>query len=129
VTIKKEWQSNAPLLEEVLINSTPLQLSGQDEVLRVYTLGGTESKRDVRFLVDIETLEHLIGVAKQSNTRRAMIPSAGITLKVRRSRRGHVYETLHLDGFSPVPENLSTTLDTNISRTQFLKSSVINKWK
>ena len=127
--IKKEWQNKAPTLDQLLINHTPLQISGQDEILREYCLGGPNSARDVRFIVDVETLEYLLKVAKQSSLKRAIIPSAGIKLKVRRANTGHVYETLHLDGLTPVPENAPTSLSLEVPRAELLKGSVVRKWK
>ena len=83
----------------------PLQEDSQDFILQQVVLGGPKIQRDVRFIVDIPTLEYLLQVAKQSKTKRCVINRAGIRMKVRQSRQtGHVYETLHLFGYQPVPE-------------------------
>tara|TARA_Y100000593_G_C4309554_1_gene337652 strand:+ start:633 stop:1022 length:390 start_codon:yes stop_codon:yes gene_type:complete len=127
--IKKEWQDKTPTLDQLLINYTPLQIDGEDEILRTYTLGGPDSCRDVRFIADIETLEYLIKVAQKSKTKRAIIPGAGISLKVRRSNQGHIYETLHLVGGTPVPEVPPSSFNVTIPRGNFLRGSPVLKWK
>ena len=99
-----EFQFQAPTLQELVVKDTPIQIAGQDECLREYILGGPESLRDVRMILDAEVLDHLLQLAKQSKTNRVIMHGAGIHLKVRRSRTGHVYETLHLTGLKPVPE-------------------------
>lgn len=91
-------------------NYNPLQISGQDEILREYTLAGPDSGRDCRLILDAETLGLLLDIARSSNTRRVIMHGAGIRLKVRKSRDGHIYETLHLTSRQPVPESLSSTL-------------------
>ena len=130
MSIKKDWQFLVPTMEELVVNHNPLQISSQDTILREYVLGGPNSHRDVRFLADIETLEHLIEVARRSPMKRVMIPSAGIKLKVHQARSGHIYETLHLTGHKPVPEKAPERFVTGgIDRTTFLGDSVIKDWK
>ncbi len=98
------------------VNDTPLQIAGEDEVIREFTLGGPECGRDVRMLIDRKVLEHLLDVAKSSNCNRVVLHGAGIKMKVRRASSGHMYETLHLVSMLPVPEQLPTELDFNHSR-------------
>ena len=100
----------APIIEELIVRQRPLQDPNQDECLREYQLGGTHSNRDVRFIADTETLEALLEVAKLSRTGRVILHRAGIKMKVKRARTGHVYETLHLTGLNPVPERAPSTL-------------------
>jgi len=84
------------------VNSTPLQRSGQDEILRRYTLAGGD--RDVRMFLSQADLEYLLEIAKRSQTRRVCLPSAGVELTVMRSHGGHQYEVLKLVSRDPVPE-------------------------
>ena len=101
---------DSPIMEELIVRTAPLQDPSQDEILREYQLGGVHSDRDVRFIMDAETLEALLEVANLSATRRVILNRAGIRMKVRRARTGHIYETLHLDGLQPVPEQAPRTL-------------------
>ncbi len=98
----------APIIEELIVRKAPLQNPNQDQCLREYQLGGPSSDRDVRFVIDKETLEALLEVAKLSNTQRVILNRAGIRMKVKRARTGHIYETLHLEGLQPVPERAPT---------------------
>jgi len=91
---------------------TPLQLPNQDKILRHYTLGGPDSDRDVRMFLELADLLKLVEVAKQSKTNRVVLPKAGITLTVRQSHGGHVYETLHLNSLPPLPEGVPTGIKT-----------------
>jgi len=92
------------------VNDTPLQIAGQEEIIREYTLAGPDSGRDCRMILDAETLGLLLDIARSSNTRRVVLHGAGIRLKVRRTNSGYVYETLHLTSKQPVPENISSTM-------------------
>lgn len=128
--IKKDFQDKAPSIDDLLIDYMPLQIPGQDRILRTYTLGGINCGRDIRFIIDVETLEYMIEVARKSESKRALIPSAGIKLMVREATTGHVYETLHIEGGRPVPEQLPEKLSVQMpSRAAFLQQSIIRKWK
>ena len=127
--IIKDFQDSAPSIRDLYINENPVQLPGQDKILRTYTLGGPNCGRDVRFIIDVETLEYMIEIARQSQTNRALIPSAGIKLMVRQSNVGHVYETLHLEGGRPVPEKPPETFSLQMPRVDFLTGSIIRDWK
>ncbi len=94
-------------MRELLVNTTPLQLDGQDEVLREYTLGGPHCGRDVRLYLDVDTLGMLLDIARCSNTKRVILPKAGIKMRVRRSRSGHIYESLHVTSGQPFAEVVS----------------------
>ena len=111
------------------VNDTPLQISGEDEVLREYTLGGPDCGRDVRMLIDRKVLEHLLDVAKSSNTNRVCLHGAGIKMKVRRSANGHMYETLHLTSRYPVPEQLPTGLSVDTMKLAQSGMQDMYKWK
>ena len=125
---KKDWQANAPTMADLVINHNPLQIPSSDPILREYVLGGPNCNRDVRFLIDIETLRRLVEVAEQSSLKRACMYGAGIKLKVHRSNQGHVYETLHLTGYAPVPESAPNQFVTKLERSTFLGDSVIKDW-
>tara|TARA_R100000329_G_scaffold19071_1_gene18932 strand:- start:195 stop:560 length:366 start_codon:yes stop_codon:yes gene_type:complete len=98
------------------VNNTPLQIAGEDQVIREFTLGGPHCGRDVRMLLDRKVLEHLLDVAKSSNCNRVVLHGAGIKMKVRRAASGHMYETLHLVSNMPVPEMLPSEMQMNTSR-------------
>lgn len=104
-------------------NLMPLQQAGQDEILRHYTLGGPETDRDVRMYLELADLEHLVKIARAAVTRRAVLPKAGITVVVRRSRDGHIYETMHLTSLQPVPEGVPTSLSGTLTPQQY------NQWQ
>lgn len=109
---------NAPILEELIIKRNPLQFANQDPILREYVLGGPDSLRDVRLILDAEVLDYLLQIAKRSKTNRCILHGAGIKLKVRRSQSGHIYETLHLDGRKPTPEVPPSEIKIPISNTE-----------
>lgn len=104
------------VIRSLKVNDTPLQIAGEDHVLREYTLGGPHCGRDVRMLIDRKVIEHLLDVAKSSNTNRVCLHGAGIKMKVRRSASGHVYETLHLVSHLPVAEQLPSELNFDTSK-------------
>lgn len=92
---------------ELMINTTPLQIAGQDEVVREYTFGGPNCGRDMRLYLDVDTLGMLLDIARCSNTKRVILPRAGIKVRVRRSRDGHMYESLHVTSAQPFAEVVS----------------------
>ena len=100
----------APIIEELIVRTAPLQDPNQDVCLREYQLGGVHSNRDVRFIADTEMLEALLEVARLSKTGRVILNRAGIKMKVKRARTGHIYETLHLTGLQPIPERAPASL-------------------
>lgn len=101
----------APIFSEIVVDTKPRQDSSKDPILREYMLGGQTSNNDVRMILDVPTLEYLLSVARQSQTRRCIINRAGIRIKVRRAiGTEHVYETLHIDGLKPYPEQAPTGL-------------------
>lgn len=89
------------------ITDKVLQRFGQDEVLREYSFGGVHTDRDIRFYMTRQELEMLLAVSKNSSTSRVVIQKAGLKLRVCRDSTGHLYETLHLSGLAPCPENNS----------------------
>ena len=101
----------------------PLQVAGQDEILRHYSLGGPSTDRDVRMYLELADLEHLCKIARAAHTKRAVLPKAGITVVVRRSRDGHIYETMHLESLQPVPEGVPTSLSGTLTPQQY------NQWQ
>jgi len=101
---KLEMQLEAPIMERVFVNTKPTQEEGQDTIMKEYIVGGPYVDSDVRMILDVATLEYLLDNARRSPTRRVVINRAGIRIKVRRATTGHVYETLHIDGHRPYPE-------------------------
>ena len=116
-------------MRSLQVNDTPLQIAGEDETLREYTLGGPECGRDVRLFLDRKVLEHLLDVSKSSNTGRVVLYGAGIKMKVRRAPSGHMYETLHLTSRFPVPENLSSDVTLNKSAADQQAMQSMYSWK
>jgi hypothetical protein len=102
--------SEAPILSKVIVNTKPVQDTAQDHTLKEFYLGGPSSDRDVRMVLDVHTLEYLLETARQSPTKRCIINRAGIRIKVKRAHTGHVYETLHIDGLRPYPEQAPTNI-------------------
>lgn len=104
-------------------NTNPLQIPSQDHILRTYTLGGPDCNRDVRMFLTLGDLEELVNIAKRSESKRVVLPRAGITIVVRRSHGGHVYETLHLTSLQPQPEILPKGVEFSPSKT------IVSQWK
>ncbi len=102
-------------MRDLIVNTSPLQLSGQDEVLREYTLGGPDCGRDVRLYLDADTLGLLLDIARCSNTRRVILPGAGIKMRVRKSRDGHVYESLHITSLQPFAEVVNKDINFGVA--------------
>ncbi len=84
---------DTPLGPVVELNRSPLQRPGHDELIWEEVVGGPESARDQRLLIDVRTLEHLLEVAKASLTQRAQLDQVGIHARVWRAKSGHVYAT------------------------------------
>ena len=95
--------------DRITQNLLPLQ-DGKDEILVEFELGGPQSNRDVRLYLDLEVLTYLTDIARSSDMKRVVIDKAGIKIRLRRAESGHMYETLHLSGLSPKPENVSSSL-------------------
>ncbi len=94
---------------------TPIQIAGQDEILTEWEFGGPTCMRDVRLIMDVDTLGHLLDVARSSMSRRVIINRAGFRVKLRRARTGHCYETLHVSGLQPTPEVMPQSIKVPIS--------------
>ena len=116
-------------MRSLQVNNTPLQIDGEDETLREYTLGGPDCGRDVRLFLERKVLEHLLDVSKSSGTGRVVLYGAGIKMKVRRSPSGHLYETLHLTSRFPVPERLAADQQLNRSAADQQAMQEMYKWK
>ena len=108
---------------QVQKNTAPIQMPGQDQILRTYTLGGPDCNRDVRMFLTLGDLEELVKQAKASDSKRVVLHQAGIQIVVRRSHGGHVYETLHLSSLAPQPEVLPKGLAFSPA------PMVISQWK
>ena len=103
-----------------------IQDSG-DEILVEFELGGPESNRDVRLYLELEVLDYLTAIARSSDMNRVVIDKAGVKIKLRKSSSGHQYETLHLSGLQPKPENVSTTL--SMPSTHKEARRLVSDWK
>ena len=101
---------------ELKVSDMVVQNPSADRILRSYTLGGPETLRDVRMFLELADLEHLTNVALLSPTRRVVLPSAGITMEVRQSRDGHIYEVLRITSRQPQPERTPNGLVTQQSQ-------------
>ena len=128
MTIKKlNIQLEAPIFKRMFVNNNPVQEPNLDPILKEYMIGGPNVDCDVRLVLDEKTLMYLLSVARKSQTRRCVINRAGVRIKVRKSVKSeHVYETLHLDGSKPYPEQapdglkmpLSTFIGTDLMRNR-----------
>jgi len=113
MSIKKlNIQLEAPIFKRMFENSSPIQEPNLDPILKEYIIGGPNVDCDVRFILDVQTLEYLLSVARRSQTKRCVINRAGIRVKVRRAVKSeHIYETLHIDGSKPYPEQAPTSVE------------------
>jgi len=82
---------------------------GRDELVGETVLGGPLSSQDVRMLLDRQTLEQLLAVARESLSGRAVLHRVGFRQRVWRGGDGHVYQTLSIISTPPEPE--STPVD------------------
>ena len=116
-----------PILDAGLTcEDRPLQIGGQDQILRRYSLGGPHTLRDTRCYLDRADLEYLLAIAKASPTQRVVLPCAGLTWELRRSREGHQYEIFKIMSRTPQPErtpNGLVTPDPNWKPNQY------HQWK
>jgi hypothetical protein len=75
--------------------------------------------------LELADLLKLVEIAKKSTINRVVLPRAGVTLTVRESHGGHVYETLHLVSGMPLPEagpeNMSIKAPVNVSQWDMKK--------
>jgi hypothetical protein len=112
MTIKKlEIALEAPIFNRMFVNTSPVQDPNLDPVLKEYMIGGPNVDSDVRFIIDVQTLEYLLSVARKSQTQRVVVNRAGVRIKVCRSVKScHVYETIHIDGSRPYPEQAPNSL-------------------
>ena len=118
----------SPTLTDIIIKDKCIQLDGQDHILREYMFAGPNSGRDSRLILDIQTLELLLDVARSSDTRRVTIYNAGINVKVRRTDKGELYETLHIVGSQPRPDRISNSMSIkNVPMGH--AQSLVNGWK
>ena len=105
--------ATTPILDEGLkVNYTPLQVGGQDRILRRYSIGGPKSLRDTRCYLDRADLEYLLNVAQASPTGRVVLPCAGVEWELRESRDGHRYEIFKISSRDPQPERVPKGLVT-----------------
>ena len=98
-------EAATPILDGGLYTEDrPLQIGGQDTILRRYSLGGPDSLRDTRCYLDLADLEYLVRVARASPTKRVVLPCAGLLWELRQSRDGHQYEIFKITSREPQPE-------------------------
>lgn len=109
----------------IVQNLMPIQ-DGKDEILVEFELGGPQSNRDVRLYLEVEVLDLLLDIAKSSDMRRVVIDRAGIKIRLRRADNGHMYETLHLSGLKPKPENISSSLQLPSTMTEAKR--LVEQW-
>ena len=112
--------------DRIVQNLMPLQ-DGKDDILVEFELGGPKSNRDVRLYLEVEVLALLLEVARSSDMRRVVIDKAGIKIRLRRDQNGHMYETLHLSGLKPRPENISSNLQIPTSMNEAKR--IVADWK
>ncbi len=104
-------EAATPILDAGLyVEDRPLQIGGQDKILRRYSLGGPDSMRDTRCYLDLADLEYLCRVARASSTKRVVLPCAGLLWELRQSRDGHQYEIFKITSREPQPERAPSGL-------------------
>ena len=97
-------------LEHVKVNHTPLQRANQDEILTEYTVGGPDSSKDIRMVLSVKDLEHLLQVAKDGMSQRVVLRKCGMTIQIRRSQnKQHIYQVMKLISLPPKPEYIIFT--------------------
>lgn len=111
----------APVIGMVEVNRTPLQIENEDKILRTYKFGGPSSGRDTRMYLHAMELEHLLAIARVSQTNRVILHRAGLIVTVRRSRDGHVYEEVRLECDQPVTERLPTGFSTQTTNQEAMR--------
>lgn len=98
-------EAATPILDGGLfVEDRPLQIAGQDTVLRRYALGEPDSLRDTRCYLDLADLKYLAQIAHASPTKRVVLPCAGLIWELRRSRDGHQYEIFKITSREPHTE-------------------------
>ncbi len=97
------------------VNASPLQLPGRDELIRTSVIGGPETGGDRRFLLSVETLKHLLEVARSSPVRRAQVNYAGVRVDLYRRSDGHQYEVWQVIGSKPIPEPMPAAVESMIA--------------
>ena len=102
----------------VKVIHSPRQLQGQDPIVQEWHFGGPSSPRDVRLIIDAQTLSLLLGVARESRSQRTVLHHAGFIIKLRKSAGGHMYETLHIQSSYPEVERLPDSISQEIPLAQ-----------
>ena len=77
----------------------PIQIAGQDEILREVSFNSRLQNQDVRIYLDAHTLEELLKVAKQSPVNKVLLHGVKVKCSVRKSRDGHVYSVISFDSY------------------------------
>ena len=88
----------------------PIQIAGQDEILREVSFNSRLQNQDVRIYLDAHTLEELHKVAKQSPVNKVLLHGAKVKCSVRKSRDGHVYSVISFDSYPPRPVRIPTSI-------------------
>ena len=104
--------------DRVKIIDSPRQFAGQDPIIQEWHFGGPSSPRDVRLIIDAETLSLMLGIARESKTKRCVLHHAGFIIKLRKSGGGHMYETLHIQSSYPTVEAVPTSISQEIPMRQ-----------
>lgn len=79
--------------------------AGYPVVLSTMDIGGPMDPADRRLVLDVQTLEHLLSLARSSITGRVVLHHLGLRVQVLRDSSGHIWEHLTLLGSEPKPES------------------------
>lgn len=103
-----------PLVEH---DRQPLQRVGRDRLVETVVVGGPRAGRDTRLMLDVDTLERLLVLAKRSPSRRVVFNRVGIKIRLWQHRDSHRYETWSLVSDTAEPEPLPQSVRTLLGRS------------
>ena len=74
-------------------------------VLQDTEYGGPQDHTDRRMMLDVDTLETMLKVARTSATQRCVVHKIGVrAILLREDDTGHRWEEIHMIGLTPRPE-------------------------
>lgn len=113
-----DLETAVDIANRLTVSETPLQEEDRDAILKTYTFGGPSSGRDSRMFLHAIELEHLLHIARSSTTNRVILHRAGLSVTVRQSRDGHVYEEFRMVCDRPVREETPTGFGVNVTQNE-----------
>ena len=77
----------------------------QDKLIGETIVGGPQSANDARMMLDVQTLEKLLRIAKSSLSGRVVLNQVGFKVRVWRGGDGNTYQILSILSHPPKPES------------------------